>query len=275
MAAQTHELHARDPIQTTGADHGYVHQPPAIRAIGPSDIAAALRAGWADFMAKPSHIIFLGLIYPIVGVLLAYASANANLLPLLFPLLAGFALIGPFAGLGLYEISRRREQGLDASWSHALEVFNARSIGAILVLGALLTGLFIAWLATALGIYNWAFAGVPHPTAASFLADLFDTPAGWTLIVVGNTVGFLFAVAALMLSVVSFPMLIDRDVGVGVAIQTSINAVFANPGAMALWGMTIAAGLALGSALLFIGLAVVIPVLAHATWHLYRRVVAD
>ena len=116
----------------------------------------------------------------------------------------------------------------------------------------------------------------PEPPASvmAFVGDVFTTGAGWAIIVVGMGVGFLFALLVLAISVVSFPLLLDRDVGLGVAIWTSVRVALANPRAIALWGVIVAVGLALGSIPLFLGLIVVMPVLGHATWHLYRKVVA-
>src|SRR5262249_37451426 len=108
---------------------------------------------------------------------------------------------------------------------------------------------------------------------SQFINDVLTTPAGWNLIIVGNVVGFLFAVLVLMISVVSFPLLLDRDVGAAVAMVTSVRAVLTNPVTMAVWGLIVAALLLLGSLPFFLGLTVVLPVLGHATWHLYRRVV--
>jgi len=246
---------------------------PIVRTIGLRDIKNALAEGIADFSAMPTHAVFLCLIYPVVGIALARMAMGYNVLPLLFPLAAGFALVGPFAALGLYEMSRRREAGLDVSWKHALDVFRSPSIGAIAVLGLMLVALFLVWIAVAQSIYVAYFGYTPAAAMSDFLHQVLTTPAGWGLIIVGNGVGFLFAVLALTLSVVSFPLLLDRDVGAATAILTSVRAVLANPVTMAMWGLIVAALLLIGSLPAFLGLAVVVPILGHATWHLYRKVV--
>jgi uncharacterized membrane protein len=246
---------------------------PAIRRIGPADLFDALARGWNDFAATPSHGVFLCLIYPALGIAIAGLTLGFAILPLLFPLAAGFALIGPLAALGLYEISRRREAGIEASAGDALDVLHSPSLGAIVALGGLLMVIFFTWIATARGIYVANFGYAAPDSIAQFAHDVLFTRAGWTLIVVGNLVGFLFAVVALAISVVSFPLLLDRDVGAAVALLTSLRVVLANPLTMAMWGLIVAALLVIGSLPLFIGLAVTLPLLGHATWHLYRKAV--
>ena len=245
---------------------------PAIRQIGAADLKDALRLGWADFMAKPSHLIFLCLLYPVVGLVIARMSAGYEVLPLLFPLAAGYALVGPFAAVGLYEISRRREEGLDTSWKYAFAVFQSASFRGIAVVGALQMVIFLVWIGAAQAIYGAVFGTTPE-SVGQFVQQVFTTSSGLVLMFVGVGVGFLFAVVALTVGVVSFPLLVDRDVGAMVALVTSVRAVLANPMSMGLWGFIVAFILVLGSLPLFIGLAIAMPVLGHATWHLYRRVV--
>jgi uncharacterized membrane protein len=246
---------------------------PIVRKIAAADLKDALRKGWDDFSAMPSHAIALCVIYPIVGLLLARLSFGYSVLPLLFPMAAGFALIGPIAALGLYELSRRREAGLDSSAGHALDVLHSPSIGAIAAFGILLTVIFLVWLAVANAIYVGNFGYGSPASLEQFVRDVLTTSPGHNLIIVGNLVGFLFSVVVLAVSAVSFPLLLDRNVGAAAALTTSVRAVIANPVTMALWGLIVAALLLLGSLPLFFGLAVVVPVLGHATWHLYRKVV--
>jgi uncharacterized membrane protein len=246
---------------------------PAIRHITPSDLWQSLRLGLDDFAAMPSHAIFLCAIYPLLGIFLIEMTLGHSMLPLAFPLAAGFALVGPFAAIGLYELSRRREAGLDTSSSDMLDVLHSPSLGAIIALGLLLMAIFLIWLAVAEAIYIANFGYKPPASLGQFIHDVFQTLAGWRLIIEGTGVGFLFAAAVLTISAVSFPLLLDRDVGAAVALLTSIRVVIANPMTMALWGLIVAALLVIGSLPLFLGLTVVVPVLGHATWHLYRRAV--
>jgi uncharacterized membrane protein len=246
---------------------------PVVRHIGPADLIDALRAGWDDFTAMPTHAVFLCAIYPVVGIGLAGLTLGFAIIPLLFPLAAGFALIGPVAAIGLYELSRRREAGVTTWASDALDVLRSPSIGAIVALGVLLLIIFTVWIATAREIYIENFGYAPPASLGAFIHEVLTTRAGWNLIIWGNGIGFLFAAATLTLGAISFPLLLDRDVGASVALLTSIRVVVANPFTMALWGLIVAALLVLGSLPLFVGLAVTMPVLGHATWHLYRKAV--
>lgn len=246
---------------------------PAIRTITPSDLFRSLGQGVDDFLAMPSHAVFLCVIYPLLGILMIGLMLGESTLPLAFPVAAGFALVGPLAAIGLYELSRRREAGLDSSSSHAFDVLHSPSLGAIVALGLLLTGIFLMWLAVAQAIYIANFGYGAPASIRAFLDDVFTTSAGWKLIFVGTGVGFLFAALVLTISAVSFPLLLDRDVGAAVALLTSIRVVAANPVTTALWGFIVAVLLVIGSIPFFLGLTVVMPVLGHATWHLYRKAV--
>lgn len=281
-------MHIRSPIEwlfgqaDLATDHLGAAQPaeyfppkkltarPEIREISRNDLRLALRLGVKDFAAARTDVAFLCLIYPVIGVFLAVVTARGGLIPMMFPVAAGFTLVGPFAAVGLYEISRRREMTGSANWLAAFDVLRSPAIGSICLLGGALIGVFLLWLAVALGIYDATLGPQPPASVAAFADALFTTPAGWAMIVVGLLVGAVFAVAALAISVVSFPMLLDRPVSLRTAIQHSIYAVRRNPGMLGLWGLIIAAGLFFGSLPCFLGLIVVLPVLGHSTWHLYR-----
>ena len=253
--------------------HDAGHALPHVRKIHVSDLKDALMKGLDDFWAMPSHVVFLGAIYPIIGIILARMVLGQDVLPLLFPLIAGFALIGPFAATGLYELSRRRERGMATGWSQAFSVLRSQSFGSILALGVLLLGIFVCWLYAAQSIYEYTFGDLAPVSMATFVQQVLTTPQGWTLFLVGNAVGFVFAVFVLAISVVSFPLLLDRHIGVMQAVATSIRATVTNPLPIALWGLIVAVALFVGSIPALLGLAIVMPILGHATWHLYRRTV--
>jgi uncharacterized membrane protein len=247
--------------------------PPAVARIGSADLREILAKGYDDFGAYRTDVIFLCVIYPIVGLVLARVAFGEGMLPLLFPLASGFALVGPFAAIGLYEMSRERENGVDVGWANAFGVVRSPALGGIVLLGLLLVVVYLVWLGTAQAIYNATLGPEPPASVAAFVRDVLTTSAGWTMAVVGVGVGFLFAVVAMAIGVVSFPLMLDRNVGLDTALTTSVRAVAANPVPMALWGLIVTGGLVIGSLPLFLGLIIVMPVLGHATWHLYRKLV--
>ncbi len=246
---------------------------PEIQKITLADLREAMRRGLHDFAAARTDVMFLCLIYPVLGLFIAAAEAQRGVLPLLFPTAAGFALVGPFFAIGLYEMSRQRELTGKLSWRDTFNVLQSPAIGSIAGLGLLLIALFLAWLAVAQGIYDVTLGPAPPVSAWRFVQEVLSTPAGWAMIGLGLSVGVMFAVGVLAISVVSFPLLLDRPVGLGTAIATSLTAVRRNPVQLGLWGLLVVAALFVGMLPCFIGLIVVLPVLGHATWHLYRRVV--
>src|SRR5208337_5385255 len=199
---------------------------PVLRKVGPADLKDALAKGvndflpFLDFMVDPLYLVSLGILYATIPICLISGGRQ-----LLFPLMSGFALVGPFAAIGLYEISRRRELGLDTSWAHAFGVARSHSIFSILSLGLSLLVIFAGWEFTAKSLYVALFGSTPPESFIQFVANILGTPQGWQLIGFGTAIGFVFAVVALSISVVSFPLLLDRDVDVPVAILTSVRAV--------------------------------------------------
>lgn len=246
---------------------------PVIRTITIADLFTALRRGAADFWEKPSHYVLLIVIYPIVGIVLATWMNGFQTWSLLYPLVGGFALVGPIAALPLYEVSRRREQGLDTSWGEAMNVIRSPAIGSIFALGIMLLVLFTLWLTSAQTLYESLFGSSPPNTFNGLLAQIFNEPGGMTLLIGGSLLGAGFALVVLCTSVIAFPLLLDRDVGAYVAVETSLRAVMRNPIALLAWGVIVGLSVFVGSLLLFVGLAVVLPILGHATWHLYRLLV--
>ncbi len=235
-------------------------------------LRTVLQLGIEDFRVMPTHAVFLAIFYAIVGLILVSFSADYDLMPLVYPLIAGFTLLGPFAALGMYELSRRRERGEDTARWHMFEVWKSPARNQIIILGLILLALFFVWLEVAFAVYSNTIGLVLEP-GESFLGALFGTSAGWAMIIIGNALGALFAALVFTVSVISFPLLLDRHVPVSTAVATSIAAVVRNPQAMFVWGAIVAISLAVGSVPFFLGLAIVMPVLGHATWHLYRAVV--
>ena len=244
-----------------------------VRQVTNADADAALREGWADFMEMRGDLIFVGLIYALVGIVAATAIMGGPLLALLFPILAGVGLLGPVAALGFYEMARRRESGLHSNWQHFLDVRKRPGANEIGVVAALLLAIFVAWIFVASGLYLASFGWWEPPSIGAFLSRVFTTPEGWALIVIGNAIGLGFAALVLGISVVSLPMLVDCDLSASQAVSTSWRAARANPGVMFRWGVIVAALLVLGSIPFFVGLAAVLPWLGYATWHLYTKLV--
>jgi uncharacterized membrane protein len=267
--------HAYHSVTTVDADHVQPRTGPVqVRRLEMADLRWVLARGFEDFAASRTDLIFLCLVYPAIGLLLARAASGYGLLPLVFPLLSGFALIGPLAAVGLNEMSRRRELGQTISLMDAFAVFRSPAIGGILLLGAVFLGMFLFWLVLSNVFYNITLGPDAPASVGQFVHDVLLTQPGHALILVGVGVGFLFAVTALTIGCVSFPMLLDRNCSVETAIRTSVEVVWRNPTIMAAWGVIVAAGLVVGSIPLLLGLIVVMPVLGHATWHLYRCAVA-
>ena len=254
-------------------------RPLAVSKIEISDLREVLARGFDDFMAYRTDIIFLIAIYPLASLAIGAAALQHEFIPMLFPIVSGSVILGPFVGVLLYELSRRREHNLqhhhadNHSWANALTVARRRNFGAIMLLGAMLVVMYLIWLGAAFWIYRVTHGPQAIESVGRFVQDLFLTQAGWWLIGIGVAVGFLFAVLALMMTVVSFPLLIDRDVGLGTAVETSFRAVRMNPVPIAAWGLVVAGGLVAAAIPLLIGLAIVMPVLCHASWHLYRKLV--
>jgi uncharacterized membrane protein len=250
----------------------HVHLP-TVRRIKVADLRDVLAKGLDDFEACQSDVILLCLIFPLLGIALAWLTYGHSMLPLLFPLASGFALVGPVLAVGLYEMSRRREQGAPVDLIDAFGVVRSPKSGAILILGLVLLSILLLWLLAAYEIYRLTLGPEPPISVAAFIRDVFTTNGGWLMIAVGFGVGFFFAALVLAMSVVSFPLLLDRDVGLYRAVLTSARTVAVNPGTMALWGLIVAGSLVIGSIPGLIGLLAIFPILGHATWHLYRKVV--
>jgi uncharacterized membrane protein len=250
-----------------------VSPPVGVKRIGTADLHWALAEGWADFRERRGDILVLALLYPLMGVITAAIFLHDALTPLFFPLVAGLSILGPAAATGFYELARRREAGLSSNWNHFLDPLNGRSRWPLALLTGGLLALFTVWLLFAWAIYSATLGSQPITGLGDFIRRLFSTPQGWALIVLGNLAGFVLAAITLVCSLVAFPMVVDRPVDAFTAVETSVQAARLNPSAVATWGLWIAGLLVLGAIPAFLGLAVVLPVVGYATWHLYTRLV--
>lgn len=242
--------------------------------IGLHDLPEVLSCGLQDFLEKPSHYFFALLIYPVIGLALFLWASQGNAWHLIYPLLAGFALLGPVAALGLYEISRRRELGLEIEWQHWFSALRSPAFPTIAMLALWLLVLFFAWLLTAEWLYLSLFGSSSAPSGPlALLVDVIGTGSGWRLLILGHLIGFCFALTALGTTVVAFPLLLDQHVSLKTAVAVSLLATLKNPLPVLGWGVCVALILILGSLPALAGLIVALPVLGHTTWHLYRRLV--
>ena len=245
-----------------------------VRRIGHEDLRFALRAGWDDFKDMRGDIVFAGLIYTFIGVAAVVMTASRPLIPFFFPVVAGVALLGPIAAVGFYHLAKLREDGREEfHWFNFLDVRKRATVDDMGIVAGMLVGIVALWLGAAGLLYLGLFGWHAPTSVVGFLDSVLTTPRGWALIIGGAVVGGLFAWVVLALSVVSLPMLVDRDVTAAEAVSASWRAAHANKPEMIRWGLTVVGLLVLGSIPLFVGLAVVLPWLGYATWHLYTRLV--
>lgn len=235
------------------------------------DLRAALAAGWDDFRAYPAFGLFFAAIYVVAGAFLYFALFAWGEVAWLVPAAAGFPLLAPFIAVGLYEVSRRREAGLPMNWRSILGALHGRGDDQLLMMGGFIFVGFTFWIILAHGIFAifLAESGMGGKSLEFFLSG-----AAIMMMLVGGIVGALMALAFYAITVVSLPMLVDRDVDFITAIIVSLATVRSNPVVLLTWAALIAAMLFLAMLPLFLGLLVVLPVLGHATWHLYRRSVS-
>ncbi|HMO08916.1 MAG TPA: DUF2189 domain-containing protein [Paracoccaceae bacterium] len=249
------------------------HAPPVpatVRFLTFDDIGASLRAGWHDFVAAPVFGLFFATVYVAGGWLITWALTAKGALWWTLPAAAGFPILGPFIACGLYEVSRRLESGEALDWPGVLGVVSAQRSRQIPSMAAVVVVFFLFWNFLAHMIFA-LFLGLSTMTNVTSSFDVFLTREGMMMLAVGTAVGAVFAGTLFALTVVSLPMLLDREVDFVTAMITSVSVVLTNPGVMGAWGLFIAAALFAAMLPWFLGLLVVLPVVGHASWHLYRR----
>jgi uncharacterized membrane protein len=250
----------------------FVPQPIRIRKIEIDRPWSWLAKGWQDLRATPAVGIGYGVLAAITSCLLTFGLIAMDMIYLLLPLAAGFLLVGPLLTVGLYETSRRNEQGLPTSLFDALLAFRRNALQ-IALMGVALMIFFFAWIriATLLFFLYW---GLEPPSVESLIVDTFLSPKGWPFLVIGTAIGGVLAFLAFSISVVSIPLLLDReDANVIEAIATSVRAVQANFGPLLLWAVLIAVFTVFGLVTAYLGLIVTLPLIGHASWHAYRDLV--
>jgi len=245
----------------------------AIRQITDEDLKIALRQGLDDFNDLRGDLFFAGLIYTLIGVAAVAMTTNMPLLPFFYPVVAGVGLLGPVAAVGFYELAKRRESGQEVHWFNMFDVRKRPTLDDMGVVAGLLLVVFFFWLLAAGILYALLFGWATPQSISDFLAMVFTTPRGWALIAAGAVVGAIFGWIVLALSVVSLPMLVDRNISASEAVSASWRAAHANKSEMVRWGIIVTALLVLGSIPLFVGLAFVLPWLGYSTWHLYTRLI--
>ncbi|QJB68985.1 DUF2189 domain-containing protein [Parasphingorhabdus halotolerans] len=236
-----------------------------------SDLRAALAAGWSDFKTHPIFGLFFAAIYVLAGVFITYALLEWGEFFWLVLTSAGFPLLAPFTAVGLYEISRRREAGMPMSWKAVLGALRGHGDEQIMSMGVILFVAFGFWLLVAHGVFAIFMAEVGTGTTH---IEFFTTAPGLAMLVVGSMVGGLMALAFYAITVVSLPMLVDREVDFITAIIVSLATVRSNKFVLLGWAVFIAVALFVAMIPGFLGLFIVLPVLGHATWHLYKRAVS-
>lgn len=236
------------------------------------DLSAALAAGWRDFAAMPRFGLFFGGVYVLAGLAIGWASLTGGEPTWLIPAIAGFPLVAPFIAVGLYEASRRRASAEPLTWRAVLGALKGHGDDQILSMGVIVFVAFSFWMIVAHAIFAIFMAesgmGGGGDALAAFLA-----PSGLAMLAVGSAVGAVMAFAFYAMTVISLPMLVDRKVDFLTAIITSLKVVRSNAAVMLGWAAVIAMVLFAAMLPAFLGLLVALPVLGHATWHLYRRAV--
>lgn len=242
--------------------------------IGLPDLGDALTAGWRDFRKAPAFGLFFAAFYVAGGLVLALVAFASGSEWWLMPFILGFPLIAPFAAIGLYEVSRRIEAEEPLDWRRVLGVVFAQKDRQIPSMAMVILLLFMFWVFVAHTVFA-LFMGVSSLTNITSSAELLLQGRGLMMLATGTLIGAGFAAVLFSFTVVGLPVLLDREVDFITAIIASVRAVMLNPGVLALWAFSIAGLLFLGILPFFLGLFVALPVLGHASWHVYRRLMPD
>lgn len=257
-----------------GLPHNAPDEMPEPAKIGFDAIGGSLRAGWRDFMRAPGYGLFFSAFYVLGGLVLTAVAAASGQEWWLMPFIVGFPLVAPFAAVGLYEVSRRLEAGEPLIWREVLGTVFAQKDRQLPSMAMVVLLMFMFWVFVAHTTFA-LFMGVSSLTNVTSSPEMLLQGRGLIMLLVGTLIGAGFAAVLFSFTVVGLPLLLDREVDFITAIITSIKAVMLNPVVLAVWGLVIAAILLAGMLPLFLGLFIALPVLGHASWHMYRQLMPD
>ena len=245
---------------------------PTVKSITQADIRAALTAGLSDFQRAPIYGLFFGAVFSLAGIAIAWALYQGEASYWIFPIAAGFPLIGPFAAVGLYEISRRLEASEELAWGPILMAGFRQKNSQLPFFAVLTVFAFLVWIVLARVIFAVSFGTAPMTNVMTSF-DVFFTGPGLTMLAIGTVVGAALAAFLFAVSVVGVPLLLDQDIDVVTAMITSFKATIENREAMIFWGIVISVATLIAMLPLFLGMILVFPALGHASWHIYRKVI--
>jgi uncharacterized membrane protein len=247
---------------------------PTVNEIGFADLQDVLKKGLADFLAAPQFGLFFGGVFALGGIVIALSLTVWDIPWMIYPVAIGFPLVGPFVAVGLYEVSRRREAGQPLVWSEILGVIWLQRQRELAWMAFVMLFVFWVWMYQVRLLIAVILSRASFSTLERFLDVLFTTSSGWIFLTVGHIVGAVLALVMFSITVVSIPLLLDREADFVTAMITSVKTVVSSPAPMIVWGIFVTLAVIFSSVPLFLGLLVMLPILGHATWHLYRKVVA-
>ncbi len=244
-----------------------------IRRARMEDLSFALSQGWRDFLKAPQFGIFFGAFYAAGGMLLIWCTFVLGISWMAYPLVIGFALIGPFVATGLYEVSRRLHTDAPLTWQPVLFVIFEQRRRELGWMAFVMLFVFWVWMYQARTLFAVFFGSKGFATFDGFVDAIFTTETGLWFLLVGHAVGAVISLVLYSLTVISCPLLLDRDADFVTAMVTSIRTVFASPFVLLGWGIFVVLAIFVSMIFGFLGLLVILPILGHATWHLYKRLI--